>query len=64
VVPGVLVVVDEDCTAIAILPPPGGGHVLRRSALHLSREGERSPAYICKAPPWFDPHIDVQAGTA
>src|SRR5216683_2329520 len=41
VVPGVLVVVDEELGGITVLAPPRGGDIGGRASLHLAGEGQR-----------------------
>ena len=64
VVPGVLVVVDEQHGGVPVLAPPGGGHLAGRAALDLPGERERGPPHLGEAPPRLDPHVDVQAVAA
>jgi hypothetical protein len=41
------------------LPPLAGRQ--RTAPLHRPRQRQRRPAYLDEAPPWLDPHVDVDA---
>src|SRR5580704_12237751 len=64
VVPGVLVIVDEQHGGIAVLSPPRGRHVARDAALDLSGKGVCGPADLGEPPPRLDADVDVQAVAA
>ena len=63
-VPGVLVVVDEQRRRITVLAPPRGRHVVGRPALDLAGERQRGPPDVGEAERRLDADVDVQPPAA
>src|SRR5215469_9084906 len=64
VIPGVLVVVDEQLLRVTVLAPPGRRRLIGSPALDLARERPGRAAQVSEPPAWRYPHVNMQAVAA